>query len=100
MDELDLFKELDKLALASGLAADDIRLYLLLLANCRGSSRGQIEYAIIKTAFGQELSPDRLKTSCQRLFESNLVKVTSGFPDNIFKNNFSLTYLLLPARDS
>ncbi len=100
MDKLDLFKELDRLALSNGLGAEDIRLYLLLLANCRGLRKGQIEYAIIKTALGREFSLDRLKKSCQRLFVNNLVEVTSGFPDKIYKNDFTLSYLLLPTRDS
>ncbi len=99
MDKFDLFKELDRLALRNDLGADDIRLYLILLANCRGSRKGQIEYAVIKTAIGEEFSLDKLKKSCQRLFVKNLVEVTSGVPDKIFKN-FTLSYLLLPTGDS
>ncbi len=64
MDALEQFKELERLAAGNNLDADEIRLYLLLLANCRGSRSGQIAYITIKNAIGREFSPARLEEAC------------------------------------
>ena len=100
MDKLDLVKELDRLAAINGLDADEIRLYLLLLANCRGSRAGQIEYATIKSAIGWELSPGKLKKACQRLVMSNLVAVTPPLHEYMIDDNFVLSYRILPTGES
>ncbi|HTP65487.1 MAG TPA: hypothetical protein VMJ66_08860 [Geobacteraceae bacterium] len=100
MDKLDLVKELDRLAAGNDLEANEIRLYLLLLANCRGTRNGQIESATIKSAIGREFSPGRLKKACQRLAASNLLAITSNFPDNLPEENFVLSYQILLTGES
>jgi hypothetical protein len=42
MDKLRILKEFEKLALGDTLEIDEIRLYLLLLAYCRGANSGEI----------------------------------------------------------
>ena len=88
----DQLKELDRLAAGNSLNADEIRLYLLLLANCRGSSNGQIEYATIKSAIGRGFSLAKLKKACQRLYMGKLVVVTSPFPKSSSEEIFILSY--------
>ena len=97
MDALDQFNELERLAAGKNLDADEIRLYLLLLANCRGSRNGQITYTTIKSAIGREFSPTKLEKACQRLLMGNLVLVTSPFPESISEENFILSYLIPPT---
>lgn len=97
MDTLDQFKALEKLAAGKNLDADEIRLYLLLLANCRGSRNGQIAYTTIKSAIGRGFSPAKLKKACQRLLKGNLVVVTSPFPERINEETFILFYLIPPT---
>jgi len=100
MDAFDQFKALERLAAGNNLDADEIRLYLLLLANCRGSRNGQIAYATIKSAIGKEFSPAKLKKACQRLLERKLIVVTSPFPESINEKNFILSYLIPPTGQS
>ncbi len=97
MDKLDLLRELDRLVVANDLDADEIRLYLLLLANCRGLRNGQIEYATIKSAIGGDFSVAKVQKACQHLFASNLIAVTSVIPDNPHENNLIFSYLILPT---
>jgi hypothetical protein len=100
MDPLNQFKELERLAAGNNLDADEIRLYLLLLANCRGSRKGQIAYTTIKSAIGGGFSPAKLKKACQRLLTGKLIVVTSPFPDCINEENLILSYLIPPTGES
>lgn len=99
VDKIDLFREVERLAVANDLDADEIRLYLLLLANCQGPQHGRIEYATIKNAIGGKFSPQKLERACQHLFASSLVVVTSGFPEDMAEKDFVLDYLILPKRE-
>jgi hypothetical protein len=97
MDTIDQIMELERLAAGNNLDADEIRLYLLLVANCRGSRKGQIAYTTIKSAIATEFSPAKLKKACQRLLMGNLIVVTSPFPEIINEDNFTLSYLIPPT---
>ncbi len=99
MDKVDLFRELERLSAGNDLDAIEIRLYLLLLSNCRRSRRGRIEVATVKSAIGDQFSRDRLEKACQRLFASNLVTITSIFPEDFSDDNFVISYLILPTRE-
>ncbi len=92
MDALEQFKELEKQMAGKKLGADEIRLYLLLLANCRGSRNGQIAYSTIKSAIGKGFTPAKLEKACQQLFLGKLVVVTSPFPEIINEETFILSY--------
>lgn len=100
MDTLNHFKELEKLAAGNNLDADEIRLYLLLLANCKGSRNGQIKYYTIKSAMGGDFSPAKLKKSCQRLFADKLLVVAHPFPEIMNEETFILSYSIPPAGES
>ncbi len=100
MDKFDLFRELGRFAAENDLNADETRLYLLLLANCRGVRRGRIEYVTIKSAIGGDFSPLRLQKACQHLFARNLIALTSVLPDDLDDKNFILSYLILPTGES
>jgi hypothetical protein len=100
MDALEQFKELERLAAGNNLDADEIRLYLLLLANCRGSRSGQITFTTIRNAIGREFSPAKLEKACKRLFMGKLVVVTSPFPESLNEETFILSYSIPPTGKS
>jgi len=100
VERLDLLKELEKLANGNSLNADEIRLYLLLLANCRGSLDGRIEYNTIKNAIGREFTPGKLKKACQQLLMDKFIAVTSILPDGINEENFILSYTIFPTGEN
>ncbi len=95
MAKLDLLKELGRLATENSLDADQIRLYLLLLANCRESRTGQIEYTTIRSAIGREFTPEKLKKACQQLSIGKMIAVTSLIPDSTDNEDFLLSYTVL-----
>jgi hypothetical protein len=98
MDRLDLLKELEKLVILRRLDTDEIRLYLLLLANCSGSRDGEIEYMSIKSAFGGVFSRSKLEKACRRLFNYKLITLTSIIPIGKSEVDFTLSYIISPAR--
>jgi hypothetical protein len=100
MDKLELLQELEKLVAGNGLDADEIRLCLLLLTNCKGSRNGEIEYRTVKSAIGREFSLEKLKRSCRRLFMYKLIALTSPFPEGTNEENFIISYMVFPAREN
>ena len=92
MDKLRILKEFEKLALKESLETDEVRLYLLLLANCGARRRGGIEYNTIRGALGKGFSPARLKRACRRLSAHGLIEVVSPPMDGVAGNDFSMVY--------
>ena len=91
-------KELEKLVIVKGLDTDEIRLYLLLLANCSGSRNGDIEYMAIKSAIGREFSQSTLENACPRHFNCKLITLTSIKSIGTSKEDCTLSYMISPAR--
>lgn len=98
MDRLDLLKELDKLAIVKSLDNDEIRLFLLLLANCSGSQKDDIEYLTIKRAIGREFTRSRLESACQRLFHCKLITEATIKPVGASEEDYTLSYMIAQPR--
>lgn len=96
MDKLCLLKKIEKLALGNNLEIDEIRLYLLLLAYCREAISGEIAYATVKGALGEEFSPARFRQACRQLTQYNLIEVVSPPLDRVTIGNFTLVYRIFP----
>jgi len=80
VDKLHLLKEFERLARKEGLESDEIRLYLLLLANCDITLHGELGFDTIKGALGKRFSPTRLNRACRRLSVHGLIEVVPPFP--------------------
>lgn len=95
MDKLRILKDFEELAFKESLESDEIRLYLLLLANCDITMRGELGYDTIKGALGKRFSPARLNRACRRMSVHGLIEVISPSLDEISEENFSLEYGIL-----
>jgi hypothetical protein len=100
MDRQEFLKELEQLVSVNNLDSDEIRLYILLLTNCLGTRTGKIGYGTIKSAMGSEFSPGKLHNACQRLSSSKLIKLTSSSPLGTSDEDFTLTYMIIPAKSN
>ena len=100
MDRQELLAELEQLGSADNLDSDEIRLYILLLANCVGTRNGEIGYGTIKSAFGKEFSLGKLNNACLRLSNCKLIKVISASPVEASEDDFTLTYIIPPAKSN
>ncbi len=98
MDKLRILKEFEKLALGDTLEADEIRLYLLLLACCREANRGEIAYGAVKDALGEGLSPAGFRQALLRLSANRLIEVVSPPLDRL-DDDFTLGYRIFPNMD-
>lgn len=73
MDRLGLVRNLGELASKEGLEPDEIRLYLLLLANCCESGQGKASYRQLAIVFGQCRFGERIRRALNRLSGLGLV---------------------------
>ena len=95
MDKLRILKKFERLALKKTLEADEIRLYLLLLANCDLTGNGKIEYRAIKDALGKKFFSTKLNRACRRLSDHGLIEVITPSFDEISEEDFPLEYRIL-----
>ena len=93
MDRLGLVGNLGELASKEGLEPDEIRLYLLLLANCRESGQGKASYRQLGIVFGQFRFGDRIRRAINRLSGLGLVQCAS-LPECMGGEEFVLSYLI------
>jgi hypothetical protein len=97
VDKLRILKEFEKMALGDTLEIDDIRLYLLFLAYCRGTNNnGAIAYRTVKDALGDGFSPSKFKHALLRLSMKNLVELVSPQPDRVILDDFIVVYRIFP----
>ncbi len=99
MDKLGFLKDIERLAVENCLDADEVRLYLLLLANCRGSQQCEITYSVIKSAIGSDFTNEKLKKACQQLVTEKMIHIDSLIPDYFTREEFVLSYTILETRD-
>jgi len=95
VDKLRILKEFERLALKKALETDEIRLYLLLLANCDITGNGKIECRAIKDALGKRFLPNRLNRTCRQLSVHGLIEVITPSFDEISEEDFPLEYRIL-----
>lgn len=94
MDKLHILKDFEKLATRESLGLDDVRLYLLLLANCGSQRRGKIAGKIIEDALGWESSSVKLQRVCHHLSELGLIALVSPLPDDASTSDFTVAYTI------
>jgi hypothetical protein len=97
MDRLELLKGLEKLVIEKGLESYEIRLYLLLLANCSWTGNGEIDHMTIKIALGGEFSRSYVEKVCQRLFSCKLITFSAIISVGPSEEDFTLSYMISPA---
>jgi len=95
VNRLRILKDFGELARKERLDSDEVRLYLLLLANCRTWKHVDIEYRAIKSALGKQFSVARLKRACRRLSGHGLIEIISPL-DEITAKDFAMTYRIFP----
>ncbi|MFZ3209500.1 MAG: hypothetical protein WA140_11830 [Geobacteraceae bacterium] len=97
MDKHAILKQFEKMAEKVFLDTDEIRLYILLLANSLDTGDGEIEYITIKAAFGDNrYSMGELPQVCRRLEEHGVIEILSTPLEEITADNSILTYRILP----
>lgn len=79
---------------------EEIRLYLLLLANSGENGDGEILLKVINGngAFGKGFSRDRLNAACRKFAEYGLIEVLPLSPEKIKSNNPKLVYKIFPVK--
>lgn len=95
MDRLGVLKAFEKLVEGGALDTDEIRLYLLLLANCGHTKTGAISYRTIRDALGEGYSLARLKRSCHHLGKHGLIENLPPFLGESSTEDSILTYRIL-----
>jgi hypothetical protein len=97
VDKHAVLKQFEKLAGKVSLNTGEIRLYLLLLANCRDTGDGEIEYITIKDALGDNrYMTGELPQICRHLEEHGVIEVLSTSLEEIIADNSILTYRIPP----
>ncbi|MDO8446091.1 MAG: hypothetical protein Q7T53_08335 [Deltaproteobacteria bacterium] len=79
------------------LNTDEIRLYLILLANSRDNGDGKMLLRIINGVLGEGFSMDRLKAACRKLSEYGLIEVPASSLEQINDNDSKLVYKIFPV---
>lgn len=96
MDKLGMLRRIDRTEIYEQLEPDEIRLYILLLANSKGRKDEEIDVKTVMNAFGKAFSVDRLKTICQKLSKRGLIEAFLDSKEKAKTGYFVLTYRILP----
>ena len=96
MDKYAVLKQFEKLAGEIPMDSGEIRLYLLLLANCRDTGDGEIEYITIKDAFGGMYPTGELQRICRRMEKHGVIEIITPPLEEITAGNLILTYRISP----
>jgi len=91
VDRLGLVRNLGEVASKEGLGTDEIRLFLLLLANCCESGQGTASSSQLAIVFGQGRFGDRIRRAVNRLAGLGLVHCDS-FSGCMWDDDFVLSY--------
>lgn len=97
MDKLRILRNVEQASLQH-LGADEIRMYLLLLATSRENGEGIISYKSIRKAFGTYFHADRMLNVCRNLRKRGLIEAKFPPLDELAEQDFALNYRIVPAR--
>ncbi|MFA5516617.1 MAG: hypothetical protein WDA20_10060 [Desulfuromonadales bacterium] len=100
MNKSRFLQELQKITDEKSLEADAVRLYLLLLANCRGTGCGKVSRSMISSALGGNFSFVALKAACHSLRENGLLESFRFQSEEEIDHSFTMTYRLLTVTDA
>lgn len=94
VDRLAMVRNLEELASSEGLEPDEIRLYLLLLANCDDSGEGRTGCRQLAIVFGHCFSRGRIRRAFRRLADLGLIHFepipVGGVGDEAFVLSYSI----------
>lgn len=96
MEKLRLLRSVEQANLQH-LEADELRMYLLLLATSRENGEGIISYKSIRKALGKYFPADRMLTVCRNLRQQGLIE--GDFPplDELAELDFVLNCRIVQA---
>ncbi len=98
MDKLRTLQSAKSCKIMDNLNTDEIRLYLILLANCGKNGDGKILLRVINGVLGQGFSIDRLKAACCKLSEYGLIEVPASSLEQIKDDGSKLAYKIFPVK--
>ncbi|MBI4744984.1 MAG: hypothetical protein HY786_00195 [Deltaproteobacteria bacterium] len=100
MDKLRILQSVKRCKMIDNLNTDELRLYLILLANSRGNGDGKILLRGINRIFGEGFSVNRVKTACSKLAEYGLIEVPASSLERIRDYDSKLVYKIFPVNPS
>lgn len=98
MDKLSILQSVKRCKIMDNLNTDEIRLYLILLANSGENGVGNILLRGINGVLGQGFSLDRVKAACCKLAEYGLIEVPTSSLEQINDNDTKLDYKIFPVK--
>lgn len=96
MDKLSILQSVKRCKIMDNLNTDEIRLYLILLANSRENGDGKILFRVINGVLGEGFSRDRLNAACRKLAEYGLIEAPASSLEQINDNDSKLVYKIFP----
>jgi len=97
MDKLSILQSVKRCKVMDNLNTDEIRLYLILLANSGENGDGKILLRVVSGVLGEGFSIDRLKAACCKLAECGLINVPSSSLEQIKDDDSKLVYKIFPV---
>lgn len=94
MDKLRILRSVDPSTLRR-LEADEIRLYLLLLASSRDSGEGEVGYDSLRQAFGPSFILEKVVKACRSLRRHGLIEAPYLLPDDSAEQDYVLRYKIV-----
>lgn len=79
VDRLRLLKELNAEGLLEHLSRDELRLLLLMIANCKDNGEAELHGDEISRMFGRDVTMKRLNDLCMKLEKLHAAGMTSHF---------------------
>jgi len=98
MDKLRILQSVKRTKIMDNLDTDEIRLYLILLANSGENGDGKILLRTIDGVFGDGFSRDRLDAASRKLVECGMIEVLPLSLEKIKGNNPKLLYKIFPVK--
>lgn len=98
MDKLSILQSVKRSKIMDNLNTNEIRLYLILLANSRENGDGKILLRVINGVLGEGFPIDRLKAACCKLSKYGLIDVSASSLEQIKDNDSKLVYKIFPVK--
>ena len=95
MNRLRMLKKFEQLAHRESLGSDEVRVYLLLLANCRAQTRGELDYATVRNTVGKEFSLAKFKRAYRVLSMHGVIEVLPSPIHSVHVKYIGIAYRIL-----
>lgn len=97
MDKVRILQSVKSCKIMDNLNTDEIRLYLILLANSGQNGDGKILSRVVNGVLGEGFSMDRLKAACCKLSEFGLIEVHPSALEQLNDDDSKLVYKIFPV---